>query len=360
MPPLLRIIDASANRAREGLRVLEDLARFGLDDADLSRRAKSLRHDLTSAISQALAEHHIDQSSLLAARDTTNDVGTTISTASEQSRPHQVSIAAAAAGRLTEALRSIEECLIGLGSPAAASRVEQARYHAYTLEKDLILRLTRPRRQWSLCVLITAELCPDQDWRRVARAALEGGADCLQLREKTLPHRELLTRARDLVTLASKFNASVIINDRADIAILAGAAGVHVGQDDLPAAEVRKLLPPHMLVGVSTSNLDQARQAVHDGADYCGVGPIFPSSTKLKPTLAGLDYLRAYLADPIASALPHLAISGIGPENAASLASLGCQGVAVSSSVCAAPDPAQACAAIRAALSRPHAAAPTR
>lgn len=350
MRPVLRILDASANRAREGLRVLEDLARFALDHAPLASRLKALRHDLQDALTSGLAEAGLQPADLLTSRDTTGDVGTAISTTGEMRRTDEAAIAAAAGGRLTEALRSAEESLKALPAPRAAQRVEACRYAAYTIEKDLLLLLARPGRQWTLCLLLTAELCPGRDWLRVARATLEAGADAIQLREKLLPHRELLDRATTLVKLAAPFRADVIVNDRADVAILSGAAGVHVGQDDLPAAALRTLLPARMLIGVSTSSIDQAHQASRDGADYCGVGPIFPSATKAKPALSGPAYLTRYLTDPVASPIPHLAISGITPENVRQLADLGCRGVAVSSAICAAPDPAAATAAIIRAL----------
>lgn len=345
MTGLSRIIDASANRAREALRVLEDLARFELDDAALTADLKALRHDFTSALTDALAEARLDRLDLLTSRDTPGDVGTAISTPQESARVDSAAVASAAAGRLTEALRSIEESLKALAAPGGARSIEAARYRCYTLEKTLLLRLARPRRQWSLCVLLSAELCPRGDWESVAAAALGAGADCIQLREKTLPDRELLARASRLVQLARATGADVIINDRPDIALLSGARGVHLGQDDLPVAAARRILAPRMLVGVSTSNPEQARAAVEAGADYCGVGPMFPSTTKHKSSLSGPGYLRAYLGDALTAPVPHLAISGITPANAPQLSSAGCRGLAVSSAICAAPDPAAVCTA---------------
>jgi thiamine-phosphate pyrophosphorylase len=197
-------------------------------------------------------------------------------------------------------------------------------------------------------VLITGALCVHHGWERVAELAIEGGADCLQLREKSLTDRELLTRARRLVAIAraAPSRPAVIVNDRADVALLAGADGVHLGQDDLPATEARRLAGSALLIGVSTAGLDQARSAARDGADYAGVGPMFTSSTKAKPTLAGVAYLRAYLDDGVAARLPHLAISGITPENIEGLRRAGCLGAAVSGAVCGSPDPRGACAAL--------------
>lgn len=346
MNPLARIIDASVNRAREALRVMEDAARFGLDDPALIAAVKGLRHDLRSALEQPV----LDAGVLLAARDTEGDEGREIKTAQEGVRGSLYDIAAAASARLSEALRSIEESAKALG--ADPGPVERLRYRAYTVQRDLLLALGQGRcPQWRLCVLITESLCR-RGWTEVALAAIRGGADCLQLREKGLPDRELVERARRLVGLArdSGTRVSVIVNDRVDLALAAEADGVHLGQEDLDAAAARRIAGFRLLIGVSTANLEQAKAAARAGADYCGVGPMFATTTKHKPVLSGPEYLRAYLADPVAGARPHLAIGGITPENARGLREAGCRGVAVSSAVCSADDPEGVCARLVEAL----------
>lgn len=333
-----RIIDANANRAREALRTLEDLARFGLDHRALASTFKSLRHDLQAA----LAALPIDQSLLLASRDTPNDVGTSISTPSERARDSFASIAGAASSRLSESLRVLEETSKALPD-APSSSFESLRYRAYDAERSLRLAL-RPRRapQWRLCVILTESLCA-LPWERVAHAAIDAGADCLQLREKDLTDRELLARATRLTALAREHGAppAVIINDRVDIALLANADGAHLGHDDLHLHHARALAGDRLLLGLSASSLPQAREALHLGADYCGVGAMFPTTTKHKDNIAGPALLTEYLAHtpPLP---PHLAIGGITPERARDLASLACQGIAVCSAVCARDNPAVA------------------
>jgi thiamine-phosphate pyrophosphorylase len=334
MPGVQRILDANANRAREALRVMEDAGRFILDDPDLSKQFKQLRHDLAKAMSSI--------SGLTAWRDTPGDVGTTISTESEMDRAGAADSAAAAGKRLSEALRSLEEYGKTLGQAACgfATAIESLRYRGYALEQQLNTALGSGKaRQWRLCVLITQSLCPDGDWLRVAEAAILGGADCIQLREKKLDAGELLARAQQLVALCRPKKISVIVNDRPDVALLANADGVHLGQTDLPCKQARKLVGTQLLIGISTSNLDQARQARRDGADYCGVGPMFPTTTKHKPTLAGPAYLKEYLAW---NQLPHLAIGGITPENMTPLIETGARGIAVSSAVCSCDNPQKA------------------
>ncbi len=353
MDPVLRILDANYNRAREALRVMEDAARFALDDASLCAELKEIRHGLREVLEDA----GLAAADLLAARDTPRDVGTLIATESESRRAGLAGVVNAAGARLGEALRALEECLkvdneerneaSGHRTRAAAKTVESLRYRAYEAERRLGLALSGGRApQWRLCVLIAESLCRG-DWMDVARAAIAGGADCVQLREKDLSDRELLGRARRLITIAREGLSSrppaVIVNDRPDIALLAEADGVHLGQGDLSAVEARRVAGFRLLIGVSTENLDQARAAVRDGADYCGIGPMFPTSTKDKPRIAGPEYLRQYLADPVVSRAPHLAIGGIAPENAGVLREAGCRGVAVSAAVCGAEDPERVC-----------------
>jgi thiamine-phosphate pyrophosphorylase len=342
---VLRIIDANANRALEGLRVMEDLARFALDHADLAEGCKRARHDLQAAL-KAMPGGRLG---LLAARDTPGDVGTSIKAeGSEGVRTKPGAMAAAAASRATEALRAIEEGM-KLAAPNAAAQVEGVRYRVYELDKRLGLALGTGRApQWRLCVLVSESLCR-RPWLEVATEAVVGGADCVQLREKGLPDGEFLRRASALVE-ALRERAAVIVNDRADIALAAGADGVHLGQEDAPVNLVRELAGDRLLVGVSTHDLVEARKALHDGADYVGVGAMFPTSTKVRET-SGVPYLRAFLETTKETrTLPHLAIGGITPQNAGELAAVGCRGIAVSSVVCGNDDPAAICRALRRSL----------
>jgi thiamine-phosphate pyrophosphorylase len=339
------MIDANLNRATEGLRVADDLARFVLNDAPLCGEFKAIRHGVVAAARVFWG--------VLAERDTVGDVGTAVSTPGEMSRPTLAAAAEAACGRAQEAVRVLEEAAKVAGLREAAKALEALRYRTYTAARTLILRLQRPPcPQWRLCVLVTESLCVHMPWERVVEAAIAGGADCIQLREKTLESGELLRRATRLVEICRRvgsgggggLSVGVIINDRPDIAALSRADGVHLGQSDLPVAAARKIVGERSWIGVSTANLDQARRAVADGADYVGLGPMFPSGTKPKDTLAGVDYLRAFLSERMP--LPHLAISGITPDNIPVLRAGGGQGVAVSSAVCSASDPKAACEAL--------------
>jgi thiamine-phosphate pyrophosphorylase len=185
-----------------------------------------------------------------------------------------------------------------------------------------------------LYVLITESICRGP-WLAAAEAAILGGADCVQLREKSLESRELLVRAKQLAEVCRKHGVLFIMNDRPDIAMLAGADGVHVGQEDLPTTEVRRAVGAGMMVGVSTHGIEQARQAVLDGADYIGVGPVFPSATKPRAILPGLSY-AAEVARTIL--IPGVAIAGINAENVDEVKATGIAAIAVTAAVVAAGD----------------------
>ena len=325
---VLRLMDANANRAREGLRVLEDYARFILDSRELCESLKAVRHELTAAMRGILVEAMLH-------RNTPGDVGTAVKTVGEMKRENLNEVVTAAGKRLGEALRTIEEYLKTL-SPAAAAQVESIRYRFYDIEKRLALTL-RPAGVFSkvrLYVLITEAVCKT-DWYTTAEAAIHGGADALQLREKSLEGGELLRRAKRFVALCRQSGVISIINDRPDMALLSGADGVHVGQGDLPAVEVRKLIGPSKIVGVSTHHIEQAKQAVLDGADYIGAGPIFRSGTKPRDFVAGLEYARE-VAKTLA--IPTVAIAGITEENLGEVLSSGLRAVAVTAAVVASED----------------------
>ena len=201
--------------------------------------------------------------------------------------------------------------------------------------------------QWRVCLLLTEASCR-RPWREVLAAAIAGGVDCVQVREKSIDGRALAARVREVIDVARPRGVAVVVNDRADVALACGADGVHVGQGDLAAEDVRRVAGDALLVGVSTHCVAEAECAVAAGADLCGVGAMFASRTKPDVAPQGEAYLRAYLAR--FAHVPHLAIGGIEPANVAQLAAAGCRGVAVSSVVCGAEDPGAVAHALRTGL----------
>lgn len=343
VPPLSawRILDAAANRAGEGLRVVEEFVRFGLNDAHLARLMKEFRHELQAALAE------IPESSRLAARDTLGDVGTTIQTESEYQRRTLLDVVRASFKRVQEALRTLEEygkLLSTANGATLPQRVEQLRYRLYTAEKAILgtARGIERLREHLLYLLVTSQSCAS-GLEPTVRGALAAGVRIIQVREKEMSDRQLVEHARRVREWTTQSGAVLILNDRPDLAVLADADGVHVGQDELTVRDARQIVGPDRLVGVSTHSIEQARQAVLDGADYLGVGPTFPSTTKSFDQFAGLEFIRQ-VANEIA--LPWFAIGGIDSRNLESVRQAGATRIAVSGAVCGAADPFQAAAAL--------------
>lgn len=328
---VLRILDANLNRAREALRVIEDCARFVCRDAAAAAATKQLRHDLRP-LSAALDAHE-----RLAQRDAAGDVGRERPTAAEVTRADVDDVVGAAFARLTEALRSIAE-YGKLLDPGSAALAEALRFRAYELEQHIRLR-SATRARFAACplyVLITEAECR-QPWLAVVDQLLAVGPIVLQLREKSLPDAELLRRARMLRARTRSRGALFIVNDRPDIARLAEADGVHVGQDDFSVAEVRAIGSGRMLVGRSTHAPEQVDAVIAENPDYIAIGPMFASRTKPQDLLPGPALLATAAAR---TQLPLVAIGGIEPEHAAALFAAGASSVCVCAAVLGAVDPA--------------------
>jgi len=324
---LARIVDAAANRAREALRVLEDYCRFVLDDAFLSGELKNLRHDLAESLTPC--QH------LLEARDTQGDVGVNLTASGEQDRQSLQAVVQANCKRLQEALRTLEE-FGKIQSPELGTTVEQLRYRSYTLEKALILGAQSRQRlvEVRLCVLVSGSACRAAlEW--TIKEAAAGGAGMVQLREKSLSDREYLERARQVRRWTREAGVLFIVNDRPDIARLAEADGVHLGQNDLPLKEARRILGPDFLNGISTHGLDQVPQAILDGANYIGIGPTFPSGTKEFSEFPGLDLVSRVMRE---TTLPTFVIGGVSQENIEKITAAGGQRIAVGQAICQSPD----------------------
>ena len=329
---IFRILDAAGNRTREGLRVIEDFVRFELNDGHFSQILKDHRHKLTLIISELPA------CSLLAARDTLCDVGTSISTPAEYVRTSSADVVAAAFKRVQEALRTLEE-YSKVVNQRLSPQFEQLRYQLYTTEKA-VLRTNSARKQFEeirLYLLVTASECKN-GFETVVKEALDAGVQIIQSREKSLTDREWVSRARSLRKWTAEAGALLIINDRPDVALVVQADGVHLGQDEFTVQDARSVIGPDRLVGVSTHSIEQARQAVLHGADYLGVGPTFPSNTKSFTEFPGLHFVREVAAE---IQLPWFAIGGINGNNISEVTNAGAERIAVSSAICHSPTPGE-------------------
>lgn len=352
---LLRMLDANANRAREGARVLEDLARFVLDDAALGKRLRAVRHDLDAALASAAAP-----GLLLAARDSSADVGREDyrGAGATGARRDLRDLATANARRLEEALRVLEEGLRTLGAGPASARVQAARFSVYRLEQALTPRLpgTKALPDPCLYVILTQALA-HAPLDRVCRQVLEGGATAIQLREKDATDRAVRALADKLRAITARAGALFFLNDRIDVARAVGADGVHLGPDDLPLAVARDILGPQAILGATCHGAADARAAFAAGADYVSAGPVFSAATKFRHLAAngrsaeplaatGLRSVRAAAR----TGAPFVAIGGINPENIAAVAAAGARRVALCAAIISARNPRTAARRVHQAL----------
>ena len=340
-----RILDASNNRACEGLRVVEAFARMHLEDAFLSGQLKQLRHDLVEACKE------IDTSSRLQSRDSEADVGRNLQTETEYQRPNFEDLIRSNMSRVQQAARTIEE-YAKLEFPGVAKAVEKVRYRAYTIEKAVFNTAFNRARFDAAHLYVLVDACGERSGfaklKSLVTELIDAGVDLIQLRDKNLTDQELVAAGKLIGTLTDGSKTRWIMNDRADLCVAAGADGVHLGQDDLSVHQARMMLRPNQFIGVSTHSIEQARVAVFKGADYVGVGPVFPSQTKSFDAHVGVELVAQVISEV---SLPAFAIGGIKVTNLASLVDAGCQRVAVSSAVCAVGSPGQAARELRMMLS---------
>ena len=342
----LRIIDANLNRAGEGLRLLEEIARLLLNDAALTQQLKTIRHEL-------LREDIPLYQQFLQARNAADDVGTNLQIPGEDKTRALPLVVVANAKRVQESLRILEELTKAPGTMPEldSEKFKQTRFTLYTLEQKLVARLLHQdkiRRLPGLYVIIDTEALKGRKHVEVARQVIRGGAVTIQLRDKILSRKELLPIARQLKTLCIEHKVLFIVNDYLDIALETDADGVHVGQDDLPVRVVRKWLPPDKILGSSARTVELALAAQSDGADYLGVGAMYPTlSKKVKTVLVGLERL-SHIKQAVS--LPLVAIGGISEDNVADVIEAGAVSVAVINAVCGAESPEEAARQIVARL----------
>jgi thiamine-phosphate pyrophosphorylase len=325
----LRILDASINRAGEGIRVVEDYVRMVVADPFLAGQLKQLRHDLVKATES------IDSAARIAARDSEGDVGRNIQTQSEYDRSEANGLIQSNMARVQQALRAIEEFSKTI-DPAIAKQTEQLRYRAYTIEKAVLTTTLSLQNLGNAKLYVLTDACDGAADNFVAfrdriSQLVDANVDLIQLRDKTLTDRQLVTAGKIVNELTRGSATLWVMNDRADLALAADADGVHLGQDDVTVAQARRIVGGSKVVGVSTHSIEQARAAVIDGANYIGVGPVFESTTKHFESHVGLELVRQVIED---IKLPAFAIGGISLSNIEEVLSTGIRKVAVSSAVC--------------------------
>jgi thiamine-phosphate pyrophosphorylase len=321
-PAVNRILDANLDRAREGLRIVEEWCRFALNNASLANECKQMR--------QELGKWHTPE--IRAARDTASDIGTALTHPREEQRTDIEHLLQANLCRVQEALRVLEE-YSKLDRTAMSSSCKQIRYRVYTLESNLLAYRRRQLLNDAKLYLVTT---PTPNILAQVESALQGGLSLVQYRDKNSNDEERLSTARQLSELCHKYGALFLVNDRVDIALAVNADGVHLGQQDLPIAIARQILGTHKIIGKSTTNPDEMERAIKEGADYIGVGPVYETPTKAGKAAAGLEYVRHASQN---ATVPWFAIGGIDNNNIQDVLKAGATRVAVVRAIMQAEQP---------------------
>jgi thiamine-phosphate pyrophosphorylase len=330
---VVRIIDENFNRLAEGLRVLEETARMILNDNDSTSRLKSLRHDLI----RSDLPFHLQ---LLQSRDSENDVGADLEVQGETKEKELSLIVVANSRRVQESLRVLEELakLPEFADRLDSNRFKNARFEIYTLEKDLVGRLARQdkvKKIKGLYVVIDLDFLGQRNSISVIKEVIQARVKVVQLRAKTTPKKQLLGIARELQQICKQQEVLFILNDYLDIALAIEADGLHIGQEDLPAEEARKLLPLNTVLGVSAATPEEVLMAEKAGVDYIGVGAIFPTSSKDNIDVVGIERLRQIKA---LTQIPLVAIGGLNKNNVKEAISAGADSICVISAILGAKD----------------------
>jgi thiamine-phosphate pyrophosphorylase len=322
----LRIIDANLNRIGEGLRVLEEIARLSLNDTSLTQQLKDIRHDIVRVDNSF-------QQKLINARDSDGDVGADMLVAGEQKPRDTRDTVIANARRAQESLRVLEEIARVPELKLDTGKYKNARFSLYSIEKELLLKVSRQdklHKLTGLYVIIDTAWLKGRSYQEVTAQAIRGGARVIQLRDKEHNKKELLPIAQEMRDLCRENDILFIVNDYLDIALAVDADGLHVGPDDLPVEIARQLLHLDKILGGSARTVDRAAVLSAEGADYIGVGAMFPTDTKGGAEVVGIERLREIKE---AVNMPIVAIGGIKENNIKDVINAGVDAVAVISAV---------------------------
>jgi thiamine-phosphate pyrophosphorylase len=324
-------IDANLNRALEGIRVCEDVMRFCLRRTDLSMRLKEARHLVANAAKRFPA------GMLLHGRDVEADGQKFVDLGGEGTRGSLAELFSANIHRAMEAVRSLEE-FGKLALPEGDDNpFQKIRFSLYEIERDAAPLMKRrektDRFNRSLYAILDSSYVSRDSFDDAVTKMIRGGASIIQLRMKAGGKEEVLAAARDIAALCREGKALFIVNDHVDIAVLAGADGVHLGMNDLRAGEARKILPPDMIIGITAYTAEDPARAESDGADYVAVGPVFDTvymSGSGPVTLRGAGVEVISRASAVVS-IPIVAIGGITPQGAGKSIEAGAASIAAAS-----------------------------
>ena len=323
---IFQIIDANLDRAREGLRVIEDWARFGLGREDFVIRIKNFR--------QILGKNHLEV--YKQSRNYIEDQCKGLTHQEQINRNTPEQIISSNSGRVQEALRVIEE-FSRLHNDGLSKIASEIRYEIYTLEINL-LNLSKRTKLNEIIKENDLYVITDQkeNLLGIIEEILIAGVKIIQHRFKKGTDKDHLEEAIMIKNLCKKYNSLFIINDRVDIALAANADGIHLGQDDLDLKTARKLLGYSKIIGISANNEIDISNALKGGCDYIGIGPVFETSTKKDKKPLDIEKIKQLTKD---LNIPWFAIGGIKRNNISSLKKCGFKKFALVSQLMNSEDP---------------------
>jgi len=316
-----RIIDVNLNRLTEGLRVIEDIVRFKFEDRATLNTIRNLKQKLWQNMGEM-------RKKVIRSRKSEQDIGRSAKF-DKIKRTTLFDVLTANFKRGQESARVLEE-VFKLKKDQISGLFKNIRFTLYDVEKELAKRI-KPAIDLRLYVIIDIASVGRKYLTGITKACVSGGAIMIQLREpKHTLSRQWLLDAIKIKKAISNQKVKLIINDRVDIAQAVDADGVHLGVHDMPINYARKILGNEKIIGITATNIVQAQNAERYGADYVGVGAIFPTSTKLDAPLLGINKLNAIIK---CVKIPVVAIGGITPQNAKQLFKLKVSGIAIASAV---------------------------
>ncbi len=323
---IYQILDANLDRAREGLRVLEDWARFGLGKKKYVERIKDFR--------QILGKNHLEV--YKQSRNHIEDKCKGLTHQEQIKRKTSEQIISSNSARVQEALRVIEE-FSRPHNHELSKIASEIRYEIYAIEIDL-LSLSKLNKSEEILKENDLYVITDQkeNLLGIIEDILIAGVKIIQYRFKTRSDKDHLQEAIQIKNLCKRYNSLLIINDRVDIALASNADGIHLGQDDLDLKTARKLLGFSKIIGISANNEIDISNALKDGCNYIGIGPVFETQTKKDKKPLGMEKIKTLTKD---LNIPWFAIGGVKTNNISYLKSYGFKKVALVSQLMNSEDP---------------------
>ncbi|MCX7994392.1 MAG: thiamine phosphate synthase [candidate division WOR-3 bacterium] len=314
-----QILDVNLNRLTEALKLIEDYIRFELKKPAILEKVRNLRYNFF------LLKKSISTIDIVSSRQSASDLGRKPDFDSVP-REKELDIIMANFTRAKESARIIEE-ILRMKDRSASRVMKRIRFGIYDLEK-IVLEMKEKKFNPRLYAIIDEKYLGKMPLDKMVKTLQDNGATMIQLRIKSLPDKTFYRYAEKIKRLLTNPEIKFIINNRIDIAIGVDADGVHLGQNDIPLVKARKIAGEKFIIGISAHNLNEAQRAQKNGADYLGVGAVYPTQTKLDARCCGLNLIRQLRKKIF---LPIIGIGGINDKNYKEVLRAGADGVAVAS-----------------------------